>query len=203
MSKTTSEIEENIWLQSLLQDQLDSSERLLWWGRPRYKLDFQTSDFFIIPFATFWLGITLFWQYHIIKNHIVNDPKFDFFKLLIIIFMIPFLFVGLYLFFGRFYAIFFQRKRTYYGVTNERILIITRLLKQKTESKYYNQLSDIILTETSNNEGNISFIQETTGKNPKQNALYSNVANNFVDIQNPKYVYELILNAMSKYKDSK
>ena len=58
---------------------------------------------------------------------------------------------------GRFFVEAKQRARTWYGLTNERIIIVSGLFERKVESLNLRTLTDLSLSETKNGEGNISF----------------------------------------------
>lgn len=79
------------------------------------------------------------------------------FRLIFPIFGIPFVLVGLYFMFGRFWFDRLLRERTYYGVTNERILIKTGVFSSTLKSLNLRSLADISLSEKSDGSGSISF----------------------------------------------
>jgi hypothetical protein len=65
--------------------------------------------------------------------------------------------MGLYIVLGRFFADAYQRANTYYGVTNQRVLIITRGIGGKVKSLNLRGLSDISFSGSSNGRGVIQF----------------------------------------------
>jgi hypothetical protein len=70
---------------------------------------------------------------------------------------IPFVLVGLYLIFGRFMVDSAQRARTYYGVTNQRIVVASGLLSRNVKSLNLRTLNDLSVHRKSSGEGTISF----------------------------------------------
>jgi hypothetical protein len=60
---------------------------------------------------------------------------------------IPFVLVGLYLIIGRFFADAYLRARTCYGVTDQRVLIVTNLWNLQVKSVSLRTLGDISLRE--------------------------------------------------------
>jgi hypothetical protein len=72
---------------------------------------------------------------------------------------IPFVLVGLYFIFGRFLADGWQRARTFYGVTNERILIVSGLFQRQVKSLSLRNLPELTLSERGDRSGSITFGQ--------------------------------------------
>ena len=70
---------------------------------------------------------------------------------------IPFVLFGIYIVFGRFIVDAQARERTFYGLTNERIIIVSGLFSRQTKSLQLRTLSDISLTERADGSGSITF----------------------------------------------
>ena len=134
--------------QSEIEKELGSGEKLLWSGRPRQGLRLRPADAFVIPFSLLWCGFAIFWEASVCKG---NTPFF--FKL----WGVPFVLIGLYIVFGRFFADARTRARTYYGVTSERIIIVSGLFSRQIKSLSLRTLTDISLTERGDGSGTITF----------------------------------------------
>src|SRR5262245_52827091 len=106
----------------IVQRELGPQERLLWSGRPRVGLVLRASDTFMIPFSLLWGGFAVFWEYSVVTG---GAPFF------FMLWGIPFVLVGLYFIFGRFVVDMKQRETTTYGVTDERVLIISGLFARR------------------------------------------------------------------------
>lgn len=132
----------------VIQAELEPSEKLLWAGQPPQGFKFHTSDIFWIPFSFLWGSFAIFWEYLAIES---NAP-FPF-----ALFGIPFVLVGLYIMFGRFFVEIKHRKKTFYGLSNERVIIVSGLFRKKVRSLNLRTLTDISLSETSNGSGTITF----------------------------------------------
>jgi hypothetical protein len=133
---------------SSIDRELAPGERVLWRGQPRQGVVLSGSDAFMIPFSLLWGGFAFFWEWSVIKS---GAPPF------FVLWGMPFVAVGIYLIAGRFFVDAWQRSRTFYAVTNERLLIIEGFLKLNTRSVSLRTLSDVSLSERSDGEGSIHF----------------------------------------------
>lgn len=131
-----------------LQAELGSNERLLWSGRPRQGLLLRGSDALLIPFSLLWGGFALFWEAGVLT---AGAPFF------FILWGIPFVLVGLYITMGRFFLNAALRAKTFYGVTNERAIIISGLFSPTIKSLSLRTTSDIALEQYRDGSGTITF----------------------------------------------
>ena len=131
-----------------IERELSSGERLLWSGQPQGGIRLRSSDAFVIPFSLLWCGFAIFWEASVITK---GAPFF--FRL----WGVPFVLVGLYLVIGRFIVDARTRERTFYGVTSERIIIVSGLFSRQTKSLQLRTLSDISLAERADGSGTITF----------------------------------------------
>lgn len=127
---------------------LSSGERVLWSGQPKQGVILRGSDAMTIPFSLLWGGFAFYWEWTAITS---DAPGF------FVLWGIPFVLIGIYLIIGRFFVESRQRERTYYAVTNERVLIISGLVRPTVKSLSLRTLTDVSLTEGSNGEGSITF----------------------------------------------
>ena len=127
---------------------LGREERLLWSAQPRQGLILRSNDAFLIPFSVFWGGFAIFWEYNVAHS---NAP------LVFRLWGVPFVLIGLYLIVGRFLADARLRSKTYYGLTSERIVIVSGLFSRSTKSLQLRTLSDVSLAETGGGLGTITF----------------------------------------------
>jgi hypothetical protein len=128
--------------------ELGQSEELLWAGRPRQGFSLGAADAMVIPFSLIWGGCAIFWEIAVIAN---GAPLF--FPLL----GVPFVLIGLYFMLGRFWVDSWQRAATTYGVTSERVVIVSGLMSRSVKSLNIDTISEVTLTERSGGSGDITF----------------------------------------------
>jgi hypothetical protein len=97
-------------------DHLVAGEKVLWIGRPDLAKRFRKSDRFAIPFSLMWGGFTVLWEAAAIAGGA------GFFAL----WGVPFIGVGLYMIVGRFFYRARVKRRTWFAVTNKRVLKLER-----------------------------------------------------------------------------
>jgi hypothetical protein len=102
----------------------------------------------MIPFSLLWGGFAVFWEFSVIRN---GGPVF------FMIWGVPFVLMGLYITIGRFFADARQRARTYYALTDQRVVIIAGLFSRQVKSLPLRTLQDITLDERGDQSGTISF----------------------------------------------
>src|SRR5690349_4837441 len=98
-----------------VQNELYPGEALLWSGQPASGIRFRGTDVLVIPFSLMWAGFTCFWESSVLSQGI------SFFAL----WGIPFVLVGNYIVWGRFLVDAWQRSKTSYALTNQRIIILS------------------------------------------------------------------------------
>ncbi len=132
-------------------------EQLLWAGRPKQGFVFRASDFWVVPFMICWSTLGVYFFISLIKQEGASVE--------LLVFELPFLFFGGYMLFGRFWIDAKARSRTYYGVTDQRGLIISGLLFSQTRSIYLKGLLETQFTMRSDGTGTIEFFTRLDGIN--------------------------------------
>jgi hypothetical protein len=130
-------------------DRLLRGERVIWRGRPQQGLLLTGSDGFLIPFSLLWGGFSIFWESSVLRAP--NAP------IVMVLFGIPFVVIGLFLIFGRFFFDAWIRMGGFYALTDRRVLILRRQPSASFQSVSLDRLPEATLNETSNGRGTIRF----------------------------------------------
>ena len=131
-----------------IRSELSSGEKLLWSGQPPGGLRLRPADALMIPFSLLWAGFAVSWEFSVVRT---GAPFF--FRL----WGIPFVLVGVYVVAGRFFVDAYARTRTFYALTNQRIIILSGLSGRQVKSLPLRALDDLSLTERADRSGTISF----------------------------------------------
>jgi len=132
----------------IIKQVMDSREELFWAGKPKQGLTLRPSDATMIPFSLLWGGFAIFWEYMVVTG---TSNLFG------MIWGIPFVLVGLYLIFGRFVFDSWQREGTVYGITDQRVIIVSELFSRKTISLDISKLQSVTLQLKADESGTITF----------------------------------------------
>jgi hypothetical protein len=189
----------------IVQPELMSGESILWAGQPQCSVIFHKEDSFLIPFSLLWGGFAIFWEASVAglwSNH-SNSPAS-----LFILWGIPFVVIGQYLIWGRFVYAGWLKRRTYYAVTNRRVLVIQNGWKRQIAAAYIDSLPSLIKAGGSSGIGILRF-------GPSQSMWFNNrgwgvwnalsVADQptFVDINDVDTVYRLVSDLRERSRATK
>jgi hypothetical protein len=121
-------------------------ERIVWSGRPARGLLFTPRDAFLLPFSILWFGFALFWTVGASRA----GGAFGLFGL-------PFVAVGAFFVGGRFWLDAWLRSRTFYAVTDRRVLISRSAPLADFTAVTLNPLPDVRISESRTGAGTIRF----------------------------------------------
>ena len=179
-------------IKSQLNQQLNPHENLIWTGQPKKGLILRSSDAFMIPFSLLWCGFAIFW---FVTSIIMGAP------IIFSMFGLPFVGVGLYMVFGRFFVDSSQRKHTIYGLTEERLIIKSVVFNKSFKSIDLDSLTDIEYIAKEDGSGSIYFGNKNTTINlgTNMNRYPQTKPNPQLDlIPNVRNVYQQIIDLKHK-----
>src|SRR5208283_4403082 len=106
-------------------------------GMPNPRVVFHSDDWFAIPFSLLWGGFAIFWEASVLGfwNFSARSglhPVSYFMAL----WGVPFVVIGQYMIWGRFLVDAWLKRRTYYAVTNRRVLILQEGWKRGTRFSF-------------------------------------------------------------------
>jgi hypothetical protein len=116
-----------------IQPYLSSDETLYWAGMPNPKVIFHSDDWVAIPFSLIWTGFIVSWETGVANQH----------STFMTLWGIPFLIVGNYMVWGRFLVDACLKRRTYYAVTSQRVLILQNAWRDRFSMTYLNLIPTI------------------------------------------------------------
>jgi len=186
---------------NIFKDELLNGEEILWAGQPDPTVLFSKSDIFNIPFGIFWMGFSIVWEGAAIKA--VLNPNadkaaswsFPFFG-------VPFVLIGIYLIAGRFFYKAWKKKRTYYAVTNMRVLVVKQSRRKDVQGAYLDAIPVVNKSIRRDGRGTITFGNSTTGGWMYEDAgldflgaYYTERAPAFRDIADAEKVCRLVIDS--------
>lgn len=93
---------------------IGNDEQILWKGKPGKGNIFSGRDIVMLPFSIMWLSFCLVWEYTAIKSGS---------SIFFMLWGLPFIGVGIYMLFGGFIRKARLKNKTYYVITNKKIII--------------------------------------------------------------------------------
>jgi len=142
-----------------LEPYLDPGEKLVWSGQPKQGVRLQAADFFMIPFSLMWGGFAFFWEAGVLgliplggKNGSASHAP-----IFMAIWGIPFCLIGVYIIIGRFFGDAYARRKTWYGITDRRVVVLKSSFSTNVTSIDYANLTNLNLNERKDNSGDILF----------------------------------------------
>lgn len=198
------------------QQDLLPDESVLWTGRPLTRIILHKSDWFAIPFSLLWGGFAIFWEFSVATDPQQGNPSvpapspahfhFDGFMIL---FGVPFVLFGLYAILGRFFYTAWRKSRTFYAVTDKRVLVLNTAPSRKLVDAFFPALTSVSLTTRSDGAGTVEFAPETSftswfGTNGR-NGFQMDIDLGrliFYDVDNVRDVYQLIQAQRARYSSA-
>jgi len=188
-----------------IQPELLSGESLLWAGQPNTSVVFHKEDFFLIPLSLLWGGFAIFWEAGVAgfwTSGARSEPwTFG------MIWGIPFVLVGQYLIWGRFFYAAWKKKRTFYAVTNRRVVVIQNRWKKAMASSYLDSLPTLIKEDSAGGRGTLRFAPQEPMWSGKRgwgawDGMGVGSVPTFMDIEDVDSVYRLVSDLREKSRST-
>jgi hypothetical protein len=178
-----------------IQQELMSGESVVWTGRPKTNVVFHSEDTLLIPFSLMWGGFAVFWE--MVAAGIWHPGTFRASPSWFVLWGIPFVVVGQYLIWGRFVYAAWKKKRTYYAVTNRRVIVVQDGWKRRTASAFVDTLPALTKEGGSGKCGTLRFAQSepvfSRGRGWQVwDAMAIGNVPVFVDVEDVDSVYRLV-----------
>lgn len=188
-------------IQELLGDDLSPGERVLWHGQPDPSVLFAKADRFFVPFSLLWGGFAFFWEGSVIASLLRGEDRSGNggSLWLFVLFGAAFVVMGLYIVAGRFIYKRVKKKRTFYVVTDRRVLTLTTLWGRHLSAAFIDRLPSLQKSTDSGGVGTVHFGEargwetyyENTGMDFMSGGREGPVIA-FYDIHDPDTVYRLV-----------
>jgi hypothetical protein len=190
-----------------IQSELLSGESFVWAGKPNSSVIFHKEDAYLIPFSFLWGGFAIFWEGSVAGLWGVQDNHHQW--TFGILWGIPFVLIGQYLIWGRFFYAAWLKGCTHYAVTNRRVIVVQEDWKRQMAFAYIDSLPSPIIKEGgSRGIGTLRFGPPyLTSPSGRSSAAWSPLsiggAPVFVDIEGVDSVYRLVCDLRDKARTAK
>lgn len=132
----------------VVQQHLTPVEKLLWSGQPPSGMLFGPIDVFMVPFSITWALLSIALEARVLSSSGIAAT---------LLLGVPLTLIGFYLMFGRFIVDAKRRNNTFYGITNERVIVVSGLVNQSVKAMDVRTLTNVSITETANGWGTVTF----------------------------------------------
>lgn len=179
-----------------IQPQLLADESVLWSGQPK-RVILHSDDLYLIPFSLLWGGFAVYWELTASGFFGSQHGQSAWFMQL---WGIPFVVLGQYFIWGRFLYAAWMRGRTYYAITNQRVMVVQNGMKPRVASAFIKSLPGVAKEMGRDGVGTLRFAltpSYTAGLGNRRqmkslNPYYVGDGPAFVDIEDVNSVYQLI-----------
>lgn len=180
---------------------------MTWFGKPNPHVIFHPSDWYVIPFSLLWGGFAIFWELGVSGHGGFKESNPSWFMML---WGVPFVVIGQYFIWGRFFYAAWKKRRILYAITNRRVIVMVKPPRAKTISAYLDAIPSIEKTIRPNGIGTLTFGQAppiwASGRGNKtapMDGLYLNSGIPvFVDIDNAATAFSIVANVRDQARKS-
>ena len=183
----------------VFQDELTPGESLLWCGQPSTSVIFHLSDWTAIPISILCGGFAILFEIDAlnVSGHFVA------------LWGVPFVLIGQYMIWGRFLYLAWRKRRTFYGLTDKRVIVINLGMRRRITDGYLNALPSVTFFERSDKIGTIDFGRDFSlrsllsplGDRRGRNQLNIDLTSlTFFDLVDARSVYQMIQSQRERSK---
>ncbi|MGA7064191.1 MAG: hypothetical protein WBY69_23510 [Candidatus Acidiferrales bacterium] len=190
-----------------IQPELLSGETIVWAGQPNTRVIFHKQDLYMVPFSLLWGGFAVFWEASVAglwgSNGKPGTPwSFG------MVWGIPFVVAGQYFIWGRFFYDAWLKRRTYYALTNRRVIAVQNGWSRRMASSYLDSLPNLVKEDGANGVGTLRFNQSDLLSSKQRqlaawNALSVGDVPTFVDVEDVDSIYRLISDGRDRTRSAK
>jgi hypothetical protein len=119
-----------------VQSELLNGESIQWAGMPNPRVIFHADDWYLIPFSLLWGGFSIFWESGVLGYWGKGSKSAGGIPSFMVLWGIPFIVIGQYLIWGRFFYDAWLKRKTYYAVTNRRVLTVQEGWGRKSSATF-------------------------------------------------------------------
>jgi hypothetical protein len=193
-----------------IQPELGPGEEILWAGMPTAAVIFHKQDLLLIPFTLLWGGFAIYWELSALGIGPFTDHRHpNGSRTFGIIWGVPFVLIGQYMIWGRFIYSAWLKTRTYYAVTNSRLIVVQRSWRKQIVSAYIEALPTVVKEDSRDGFGTLRF--DNIDYQPRRrgqsigslDGVTVGTSPNFFDIEDVAAVYRLVLDLRDKSKTTK
>lgn len=190
-----------------IQPELTSGENVVWAGQPSGAVVFHKEDALLVPFSLLWGGFAVFWELGA-AGFRGSGPRSGNPWVFGMLWGIPFVLIGQYMIWGRFFYAAWKKRRTHYAITNRRVIVVQNCWKHQMASVYLDTLPALIKEGGSNGIGTLRFSQAESMWSGRRgwgawDGMTVGSVPTFVDVEPVDYLYRLVSDLREKARTTR
>ena len=143
----------NPQLNDFFSRQLRKGERILWSGQPDLSIVFSKADIVLVPASALWAGMAIFFSSELVSAARANSSYVP----LVIFFAVPFTLMAFHATLGRFVLRRCVKSRTYYLLTDQRVLALGRMFGDSAHETFLDDIDQVTTVRTWRGAGSLWF----------------------------------------------
>lgn len=178
--------------QAAVQPELTEGEVILWAGRPLQETVFHWKDLFLLPFGVISSAGSL-----LSLSAAFGFSNWDPSDAIPLLGGLVFLVVGQYLIWGRFVIALWKKRRTFYAVTTQRVIVVQNLRQRTVLCSYIDTMPEIMRSGRLREVSTLRFAKQGSFLVSEQNLriwdpFFLEESPAFVDLEEADGVYHLV-----------